>query len=283
MASRTISGLTHIIAFGARVVVVESLNLQSDLHWHRESACTHPASSPSALSSLLSPRRCVYPCCVLRRCSFKTPGQVVCSASAAERAGGKRGKRGGDCEMTGNHAGDLRKTDRLDACRGTWWAVACVVYCGLLCSVLALTCLLGWGDFIRSSWTAEVYFSTISASRSLHDPVRWTPLVVHFLFIFIFFWRNMKTNPSSTAWHLPAQEKKEIHDLSLNPFWPASMSAFRRSKNSKRSTESIYDMLQMVSQVWVCVCLHLWLQVSEVSDCDEKMPAVPRLEVYYPA
>lgn len=108
-------------------------------------------------------------------------------ARRAERAerGGKRGKRGGDCEMTGNHAGDLRKTDRLDACRGTWWAVACVVRCSLLCSVLTLTSLLGWGDFIRSSRAAEVYFSTISPSRSLRDPVRWTPLVVHF-FKFIF-------------------------------------------------------------------------------------------------
>lgn len=60
------------------------------------------------------------------------------------------------------------------------------------------------------------------------------------------------------------------------------MSAFRRSKNSKRSTESIYDMLQMVSQVCLCVCIFDCRYQRSVIVI-RKMPAVPRLEVYYPA
>lgn len=51
--------------------------------------------------------------------------------------------------------------------------------------------------------------------------------------------------------NLSAQEGERIHSFQLNS---GSMSPFRRSKNSKRSTESIYDMLQMVSQVCVCLC-----------------------------
>lgn len=64
--------------------------------------------------------------------------------------------------------------------------------------------------------------------------------------------------------HLPAQEG-EIHGFPLNS---GSMSTFRKSKNSKRSAESIYDMLHMVSQVCVCVsvcvCVCVRLLLSEL-------------------
>lgn len=75
------------------------------------------------------------------------------------------------------------------------------------------------------------------------------------------FWRKIKTNPSSNRsdsdWR--KQDWKGTLDLLLNSVWPTSMSAFRRSRNSKRSTESVYDMLQLVSRavcrMYICVCV----------------------------
>jgi len=125
-----------------------------------------------------------------------------------------------------------------------------------------------WGGLCRVEWHEggclfqyllfNVFWPNCSAEKEMAwtSNVSWIAGFQKILYkLFLLALRGVKGGMELPG--LGKQNRKRTPDSSLTFVWPASMSAFRRSRSARRSADSLYDMLQLV-----CVCvwsLVLWM------------------------
>lgn len=162
------------------------------------------------------------------------------------------------------------------------------VYCNLFFSICVMRYLFSCdaNDFSSSS---VLQSNVLSSRRFFYFYTFWSvwldTLKLHTSRI-VYQSYILEGKDNKSFWHwvtqewtlavLEKQDWKWTPDFLLSSVWPTSMSAFRRRRRSKCSTESIYDMLQPVSPAErVCVRARLYCGYDYSADY-VTVPAVPR-------